>query len=206
MQAVIETVGYAGVFLGVAVEGEVVVITAAYLAQEGLLSPVGIALSAFAGSLGVYHTCFWLGRRHGRAILARRPAWQARVEHAQQRIARHELPLILGYRLLFGLRAATPFALGLSGVSHGRFLLLDTPVAAIWAAGLVALGYGLGRGAERIAGQIGEVAGWFVLGLIALVIAGFMRRGWRAYRRRPRRPRRPRSRRRRAAPPADRVN
>ena len=131
MEGLIATFGYGGVALGVAIEGEAVVLVASYLAQEGLLSPAGVALSAFAGSVGVYNLCFWLGRRHGRAILALRPAWQARVDHVRRRVRAHEVALILGYRLLFGLRAATPFALGLSGVSHRRFLVLDTPVAAL---------------------------------------------------------------------------
>jgi len=171
VEALIAQFGYAAVAFGVAVEGEIVVLTAAYLAEQGVLEPVLVALSAFAGSLGVYHTCFWAGRRHGRAILARRPAWQARVVSLQQRIERHDLPLILGYRLLFGLRAATPFALGASGVSHRRFLLLDTPVAVIWAAGLVAAGYALGRTVRVLAGEVEVVAGWAGATVLVLVLA-----------------------------------
>lgn len=186
MDALVDSLGYAAVLLGVAVEGEIVVLTAAYIAQGGVLSPLGVALSAFAGSLAVYHACFWLGRRHGREILARRPAWRARVEHVRRRIARHDVPLILGYRLLFGLRAATPFALGLSGVPPRRFALFDIPVAALWAAGLVAAGYGLGRGVDALAQRFQAAAGWAVLAVVAVAVLWLMARGWRAYRGRPR--------------------
>lgn len=172
MSSLVETFGYLGVFLGVALEGEIVVLAATYLAREGLFSPLGIGLAAFAGSVATYQACFWTGRMRGRSVLANRPAWQARVAWLQRQIAQRPTPFILVYRVLFGLRAATPFALGISGVSPWRFSLVDIPVAAFWAAALVVGGWLLGRGVavavERFGATVMSVLA--VIAVVALIV------------------------------------
>ncbi len=180
MSSLVETLGYLGVFLGVAVEGEVVVLSATYLAREGLLSPVGIGLAAFAGSVVTYQACFWTGRTRGRAVLANRPAWKVRVAWLQRQIARRPTPVIIVYRALFGLRAATPFTLGISGVSPWRFSLIDIPIAAVWAASLVAGGWVLGRGLaaaiERFGATVMAVLAVIVVVALIVMIPRFIQR------------------------------
>lgn len=172
METLLDTFGYLAVLIGVAIEGEVVVLTAGYLSHRGILEPVGVGTAAFAGSLLVYHTSFWLGRHRGQAILARRPEWQARVDGLRVRLRRNDWLLIVSYRLLFGLRAATPFALGLSGVPHRRFLLIDTPVALAWSVGLVALGHGLGGTVTLLVAHVEATVGWISAGVLATAAAG----------------------------------
>ncbi len=177
MSQLVETLGYLGVVLGVAAEGELVVLTATFVASGGPMSPLGVGLAAFAGSVLTYQVCFWLGRRHGREVLARRPNWQVRVDGLQRRIARRQLPLMLGYRLLFGLRAATPFALGVSGVSPWRFACIDVPVAGVWAATLVVAGLALGRVVATAVEHVAEAATWVIIGAAVVIgVAVLLRR------------------------------
>ena len=70
----LQTHGYWILALGCLLEGETVLILAGYAAHRGLLDPVAVLaialLSGFAGDPGF----FWLGRRHGAGVIARRPA------------------------------------------------------------------------------------------------------------------------------------
>ncbi|MFP4130583.1 MAG: DedA family protein [Thiohalospira sp.] len=137
--------GYLAVALGVFIEGEVVVATGGVFAARGVLGLPEVILSAFLGSILTYQVFFLLGRSPAARWLAERPRWQHRVMVLRQRLVHHHVGLILTYRLLFGLRNATPFVLGLSGVPWWRFTLLDLVPAAIWSVTVGLAGYVLGR-------------------------------------------------------------
>ena len=49
------------------------------------------------------------------------------------------------YRFLYGLRTATPFAIGLSGASTARFLIIDGLSWLVWLGFLGSLGYIFGE-------------------------------------------------------------
>jgi membrane protein DedA with SNARE-associated domain len=125
--------GYAAVFFGALVEGEAVLIVAVMLARQGCLElPTVMAaavLGAFCGDL----LLFGLGRLGGQALLARRPLWQARLRRAQGLERRCRLPLIVGFRFLYGLRTVIPLAIGMGPIGGLRFLLLDAVGVLIWA-------------------------------------------------------------------------
>ncbi|SFD18276.1 membrane protein DedA, SNARE-associated domain [Thiohalospira halophila DSM 15071] len=137
--------GYLAIAAGVFIEGEVVVATGGVFAARGVLGLPQVILSAFLGSVLTYQIFFLLGRSPAARWLADRPRWQHRVMALRQRLVHHHVGLILTYRLLFGLRNATPFVLGLSGVPWWRFTLLDLVPAAIWSVAVSLVGYVLGR-------------------------------------------------------------
>lgn len=103
------------------------------LARQGCLDlPTVMAaavLGAFCGDL----LLFGLGRLGGQALLARRPLWQARLRRAQGLERRCRLPLIVGFRFLYGLRTVIPLAIGMGPIGGLRFLLLDAVGVLIWA-------------------------------------------------------------------------
>ncbi|HET7862826.1 MAG TPA: DedA family protein, partial [Burkholderiaceae bacterium] len=70
----IETHGYWVLALGCLLEGETVLVLAGFAAHRGYLDPAAVfGIAAAAGFCGdqVY---FWLGRRHGPAVLTRWPS------------------------------------------------------------------------------------------------------------------------------------
>lgn len=162
--------GYLAVAVGVFIEGEVVVATGGVFAARGVLGLPMVMLSAFLGSVGTYQVFFLLGRSPAAQWLASRPRWQHRVVGLRQRLVHHHVGLILTYRLLFGLRNATPFVLGLSGVPWWRFTLLDLVPAAIWSMTLSLVGYIVGQELLRWAAE-GRRAELVMTGVAVVLLA-----------------------------------
>ncbi|MFY9940783.1 MAG: DedA family protein [Desulfobacterales bacterium] len=129
----ISAYGYAAVFFGALVEGEAVLIVAVMLARQGCLELPAVMAAALPGALCGDLLLFGLGRIGGQALLARRPLWQARLQRAQGLERRCRLPLIVGFRFLYGLRTVIPVAIGMGSIGGLRFLLLDSVGVLIWA-------------------------------------------------------------------------
>lgn len=178
IESAIATYGYLAIMLGVFVEGEAIVLTAGFLAQQGLLELHWVMTASVVGSILTYQFFFLLGRLKGRAVLDNRPGWQPRVTRIRGMLERHDLPIILGYRVLFGLRAVTPFALGMTGISHLRFTLLDLIPAVVWGLGVSWIGFALGKGAEKLLGNLEDYQLWLAGAavLIGLLVVGLYAR------------------------------
>jgi len=168
IEGLIRSYGYAAVFCGTLFEGETVVVIAGFLSHRGYLQSPLVAAAAFAGSLLVDQFFFFLGRKRGRALLLTHPRWQPAADRAEVLLARHGTWLILGFRFLYGFRTVTPFVIGASRVSVGRFALLNAAGAALWAVAFTAGGYFFGRAMEAVLGDLRRHEAW-LLGGIALV-------------------------------------
>jgi membrane protein DedA with SNARE-associated domain len=125
--------GYAAVFFGALVEGEAVLIVAVMLARQGCLELPAVMAAAMLGAFCSDLLLFGLGRIGAQALLARRPQWHARLRRAQGLEQRCRLPLIVGFRFLYGLRTVIPLAIGMGPIGGLRFLLLDSLGVLIWA-------------------------------------------------------------------------
>lgn len=169
----IETYGYAAVFLGALVEGETVLLLAGFAAHRGYLSLPGVMMAAFLGGVAGDQLFFHLGRHFGPRLPERFPRLRSRLEQVNARLRRHAIPLVLGMRFLYGLRTAGPAAVGMSGFSPWRFLALNLVGALAWAAAITGTGYLFGRTLEWLSAdlrhyEIDAAAGLALAGLIAL--------------------------------------
>ena len=154
LESLIAHYGYLAILIGTLLEGETILVLGGFAAHRGLLWLPGVMLAGFVGSLLSDQLFFFLGRRHGAALLARWPKWQSGVERARGLLDRYNTALILTFRFLYGLRNLTPFALGMSSVSTARFLVLNTVGAAIWAVAISALGWSVGEAAKQVLGHL----------------------------------------------------
>jgi membrane protein DedA with SNARE-associated domain len=152
----IGAMGYAGIFLLMAMESsvfpipsEVVMPPAGYLAQQGKLSMGLVILSGTLGSLaGAYANYFvarWLGRplviRYGRYV------WitEEHFNRVESFFLRHgEISTFIG-RLLPVVRHLISIPAGIARMNHIRFTLYTTLGAAIWVSILSGIGYFIGR-------------------------------------------------------------
>ena len=137
--------GYAFVFVGAMAEGESVLLVAGFAAHRGLLKLPEVMAVAFVASTLGDQVCFYLGRRHGPALLVRFPSLAARIEHLKPMLQRHPNAAVLSVRFLYGLRTAGPIALGMLGIPRWRFALLNLLSAAVWAVTFCLLGYQFGH-------------------------------------------------------------
>ena len=160
--------GYPLLFVGTILEGETFVIIAAFLAHRGYLTLPGVISVAFLGTFAADQFFFLLGRTQGNAFLAKQPGWQSGVAKAQALLQRYNVLLIIGFRFLYGLRAVTPFVIGMSGFPTRRFVVLNALGALIWAVVMASLGYVFGQTLEVILDDVRRYEVWIVL-IVVLV-------------------------------------
>lgn len=149
---------YPILFVGTFLEGETILIIVAALARIAATSHHPQAhpdlflsmLSAFAGSLAGDQTWFMIGRRKGKAVLAKHPLWQSRAERVYRILERHQNWLMLSFRFLYGLRNVTPFVIGMSPIKTSRFVIFNIIGAAIWAVSFAMAGYLIGVQVEQM--------------------------------------------------------
>lgn len=154
LEHVIDSYGYLALVVGTFLEGETILVLGGIAAKLGYLQLPWVIVSAFLGTLSSDQLFFFLGRRQGRAFLLKHPQWNTRAEKVQRLLERHRIPVIIGFRFLYGFRTVTPFVLGMSRVPIVQFVVLNIVGAAAWATVIGSLGYAFGQGLELLLGDI----------------------------------------------------
>nr|WP_314575841.1 DedA family protein [uncultured Pseudomonas sp.] len=172
LQHFLQEFGYFALFLGTFFEGETILVLAGFLAFRGYMDIKLVVVVAFFGSYAGDQLWYFMGRKHGRKLLARKPRWQLLGDRALEHIRRHPDIWVLSFRFVYGLRTVMPVAIGLSGYPPGRYLLLNGIGAAVWAAALGAAAFKFGAVLEGLLGNVKKYELW-VLGAL-LVIGGLL--------------------------------
>jgi membrane protein DedA with SNARE-associated domain len=179
LQQFLNDFGYFALFLGTFFEGETILVLAGFLAFREYMDIKLVVLVAFCGSYAGDQLWYFMGRRHGRKILARKPRWQAMGDRALEHIRRHPDIWVLSFRFVYGLRTVMPVAIGLSGYPPRRYLLLNGIGAAVWALALGLAAYHFGAILEGMLGSIKKYELWVLGGLLVLGLALWLRRRFR---------------------------
>ena len=166
MESWIETYGYVAVLVGTFVEGETVLVLAGFAAHRGYLYLPLVILVSFVGTLAGGQVLFLLGRFRRDAVLELFPSWRTRLIQVRAMAHRHADLLTLLFRFLWGIRALTPFVLGLGGMSAKRFLVLNAVGGIIWATAFGIAGFYVGEAVKSVLGEVKRFEG-----IIAVVIA-----------------------------------
>jgi membrane protein DedA with SNARE-associated domain len=159
--------GYWVLALGCLLEGETLLVIAGYAAHRGYLDPFAVIVVASVAGFAGDQICFWLGRRHGPAVLARFPSLAAKAGRVHALLERYQAPAVIGVRFAYGLRIAGPLLIGTSPMPALRFALLNALGAVLWACLIAGIGWVFGHAAEVALGNIRQVEGWILLGLAA---------------------------------------
>jgi membrane-associated protein len=182
-------VGYTVVFgliaietMGIPVPGETALIAAALLAHDGQMDIVPlIALASAAAILGD-NIGFAIGRNGGRRLFSRPgPLHDARLRalaYGEPFFAKHGPKAVFLGRWVSGLRIASAWLAGISGMHWPTFLLWNALGGIFWACSVGLAVYFAGHLAERVIEIVGPVAG----GLAIVALAGLLL--WRHRRRR----------------------
>ena len=164
--------GYKVVLIWTFLEGETIVILAGMFAEKLHLDPWLIAFYAFCGSFLSDQVMFSLGKYKGESVLRYFPRVARNVDKAGRLFKKYDTILILGFRFVYGVRNVTPILLGISGVSHVKFFLLNFIGAGIWALSFSFGGLYVGELFMNIMGIVGH--GIFYAILVALALAGLI--------------------------------
>ncbi|MEU0094367.1 VTT domain-containing protein [Kribbella sp. NPDC006257] len=108
-------------------------------------NPIGLvgvliagAAGAYAGDLIVYAAC-----RAGGETLAKKVGWlrnNASLDNLRERLAKHEITVLLTSRLIPGGRIPVLLAAGISGYRWHRFAAVDLIASSVWSAVYMAIG------------------------------------------------------------------
>lgn len=160
---------------GIPVPGETALIAFAVLASQGHYPIVLVIAVAAAGAIIGDNLGFWLiGRRGGRALIARYPWIERRSERVLPR-AEILLERYGGRAVFFGrfvsvLRETIAWVAGLAGMSWLRFLFWNAFGGIVWASGVGLAAYFGGKALADAVSRYGLVAAGAVLVVAALVM------------------------------------
>jgi membrane protein DedA with SNARE-associated domain len=143
-----------------------------------------VAVCAFFGTWIGDTTYFFIGRRWGAALLEKRPAWRPAADRALRLLHRHHAVFILTFRFIYGVRTISPFAIGMSGVSPVRFILLNMAASAIWALLFASGGFLLGSALSAMIKKVERYEIFFLAGIAGIGVALWVARVVIARRRR----------------------
>ena len=179
MEQLLLKYGYAVLFGGVLVEGEVVVLLAAFLARRGIFSlPAVVAVAVAANTLADL-AYFSLAQRRGRDWLERRFGSHKHFRRFLDLVSRRGFLLLLLSRFAYGVRVAIPAACGALGMGTATFFAIDLVASVLWAVPIGLLGYAVGGAAlpliDRLQRyELAAVCGLaLALGVGALIAFGF---------------------------------
>ncbi|KTT30319.1 DedA family protein [Pseudomonas rhizoryzae] len=176
LQQFLHDFGYFALFLGTFFEGETILVLAGFLAFRDYMNIQTVILVAFCGSYAGDQLWYFLGRRHGRKLLARKPKWEAAGEKALAHIRRHPDLWVLSFRFVYGLRTVMPVAIGLSGYPPARYLILNGIGAIVWA---TVLGYAAYHFGAVLEGVLGNLKRYELMVLGGFVMIGLLLWLWR---------------------------
>ncbi len=150
----LQSYGLLIIFFGVLLEGEISIIIAGILCQQGTLALDETVIIAIIAAFLSDQIWFQLGHRYGQSLLNRFP-FLIRYQHKIQPWIQNKSDYIaLGGRFIYGTRIIGFVLLGLHHYSLKRFILIDSLTTTVWCLLGVALGYFLGTGADSIFGEI----------------------------------------------------
>lgn len=176
LQNFLHEFGYFALFIGTFFEGETILVLAGFLAFREYMDIKLVVVVAFFGSYAGDQLWYYMGRRHGRKILARRPRWQLMGDKALAHVRRHPDLWVLSFRFVYGLRTVMPVAIGLSGYPPLRYLILNGIGAAVWATALGYAAYHFGAVLEGMLGNIKKYELWVLGALVLIGVALWVRR------------------------------
>ena len=171
LKSIVRNYGYYGILLLTFLEGETIVIIAGLMSASVGMDPKLIALSAFCGSFTSDQLMFSLGKYKGEAVLKYFPRIARNADKAKGLFKKYDTALILGFRFVYGVRNVTPIMLGISGVSHVKFFVLNLIGASVWALAFTYGGVYIGDVFSEYMHNMGHGI-FYVLAAIALLGGG----------------------------------
>lgn len=174
-QNLIATYGYVVVFLWAFIEGEIGMVLAGSVAQQGYLEYRWVVVLAFLGGFLGDQFYFWLGRRYGNHLFDRFPRLGHHAGHARDLLEKYNTPFILTNRFMYGVRIAGPIVVGTTRISAFKFFWLNFISAAVWAVSVTGLGYFFAHAVELIIADLRFAQKALLIGVIVVGLGLWVR-------------------------------
>jgi membrane protein DedA with SNARE-associated domain len=161
---------YIGVFLGVLMEGELVMLSSVIAAHHHYVNIWVVLVMGISATLFQDLLYFNLGRQQGMKWLNRKPARQKKFETVDKRIRKYPVLIFLIYRFAWGFRAITPFVIGTSQTKSSTFYMFSVGTTLLWAAVYGSVGYMFGELIQSKLSHIEHIEKYIIGSLAFLAI------------------------------------
>ncbi len=184
----IKTAGYLGVgaivftesglLVGVILPGDSLLFTAGFLASQGYLHIVPLALVAFTAAVLGDNVGYWLGKRFGHSVFSRQGSFLLDPSHitkAEHFYAAHGPKTIMLARFVPVMRTLAPILAGVGSMHWRTFAIYNVLGGLLWGVGLSVAGYALGA--------VIPDADRYILPIVAMIIVASLLPGlWHFFR------------------------
>jgi membrane protein DedA with SNARE-associated domain len=148
-------------------------------ASEGRLNLAAVIIIGTVAAVTGESLGYWLGRRYGLRLIRALPVvrrLEPRLEDAHAYFRKHGAMTVAIGRYATAAGAFVPFSAGIARMPYRRFLAVDIPSVAVWAALVTGFGYAVGRNLAFIDRTLSRF-GYIVLALaIAFFVYRFVRK------------------------------
>jgi membrane protein DedA with SNARE-associated domain len=146
--AYLHTYGYAFVFVGTFLEGEFVLLTAAFLAYLGVLNFWLVLIIGFLGAVLGDNMWYWIGSKRGTAFLNKYGKFllltPVRMKKLKILFLKHSTKTVFLSRFLIGMRISSALFAGAMGMPKAQFRKANIIGGAVWAIVTTVIGYVFG--------------------------------------------------------------
>ena len=157
-----------GIFLGVFLEGEMIMISSVIAAHHHYLNLWAVVVIGVVATFASDTLYFHLGRTKGQEWLNKRPSWQNKARILDGKIKKYPFLIFITYRFLYGFRTVAPFVIGTSRIKTSSFYLFCAISTSIWALTYCTIGYLFGELIKTKLSHIEHIEK-YIIGVIALV-------------------------------------
>lgn len=168
LESFVNQFGYIALVLGLVIEGETILVLAAFLAHRGHLELFWVILISIVVEFASDQFFFWLGYTKGRKYLESKPKWERNISKAKAMLERNTNILFLTFQFMYGLRIVIPFVCGMNKVDLKKFFMLNLSGVTLWALFYGMAGYLFGQVVEVILADIEKYELWIVLCMILI--------------------------------------
>lgn len=168
-----DQIGYLAIFLGSLLEGETSLITGAFLVHRGYFVMTKIVVITFIAAQGIDWVYFFIGRKHGKRFLHKRPMLESKLNRLTSWIEKYPILLMIFYRFIYGVRIPLVIAFGLSSYNAVRFGILSSVGTALWVTCYAALGYYFGAFLEANFARLKHFEFTIIIGLVIVSLIIF---------------------------------
>lgn len=159
-----------GLLIGVILPGDSLLFTAGFLASQGYLSIVPLAVIAFVAAVLGDNVGYWLGHRFGRSVFSRKGSLlldPSHIERAERFYAAYGPKTIVLARFMPVIRTVAPVLAGVGSMHWRTFAFYNVFGGLLWAVGLTVAGYWMGESIPNADRYITPI----VLAIIAASVA-----------------------------------
>ncbi len=166
--------------MGIPSPGETILLIAAAAAAAGTGQIVWVIIAAAAGAVIGDNIAFYLGRRHGRAILRRfAHLGEERLVRSEAFFTRHGPKTIFIARFIPVVRSVSAYLAGINQMSPRTFAIYNLAGGLTWAAVIGSLGYIFGKNLPLLEAGLRQAGGVLAAVLVVGAFVLWLNHRWR---------------------------